>query len=352
MTSPAILSKRRKEFVKAIELYVTSKCMLACKHCCIGSGGQDTISKRAIYELLKEAKMLDVNMIHVTGGEPFLRKDILDIIDRMLRFDYYISLVTSGCVELPRAYFRKLCDFSSTDKFELLVSLDGDKKHHEFIRGEGTYDKALSFISNVLSAGIRVRIITCVSMLNINILPSFVNLIKECGVRDIIILYFTPTGRGEWLRRYLVPLRIWKNAIEGLSTFKKDVNIDYERCFLSKNQLKQFNTNLCKVEDGELICISSDGIVFPCILLKEYKIGKFKKGKLVKLWEDAIKVPKVLRHARDINCEDRMICKGGCVGFFRDEQHCDVRCEREYDLYPICPLIFNNELIPLVEESW
>jgi len=350
-TSPAILFRRRVvSKARAIELYVTSECTLACRHCCTDFKNRNAfLPRETIYELLKEAKTLDVEIIHITGGEPFLRKDILKILSKMLNLDYYVTLVTSGQINLSRLQLKKLKEFSDTGSFELLISIDGMRKEHEFLRGEGTYKRSLSFALNSLLVDINLAIITCVSRINIKTLPTFIYSTKEYGIKNMVFLYFTPTGRGKMLKEFLVPLRLWKKTMDSVLKIKGDINIDYEQCYLPKKHLKKTG-ELCKVKKGELLCLSPDGVVFPCILLKDFPVGVFKKGQLHRLWYRTSKMPQLIHNniRNNINCEDVVICGGGCVGFsshvINGNLPCDERCEKEINLYPICPLVFHKEL--------
>jgi MoaA/NifB/PqqE/SkfB family radical SAM enzyme len=79
--------------IKSIELSITYNCNFNCKGCYAGDLRQSVfMSKEKVKELIKKYKPMHVNL---TGGEPLLHKNIIEIVREMPK-SVVCSLVTNG----------------------------------------------------------------------------------------------------------------------------------------------------------------------------------------------------------------------------------------------------------------
>lgn len=88
----------RLEAPLIVMLEVTRQCNLTCGHCYISAGEprENEMDTETIYKVLDELKKLKVFTIFITGGEPFLRSDITDIINYAEKCNFTIQIVTNG----------------------------------------------------------------------------------------------------------------------------------------------------------------------------------------------------------------------------------------------------------------
>jgi MoaA/NifB/PqqE/SkfB family radical SAM enzyme len=140
------VNNRTRE-LKELDLQVTNRCPLTCKHCCCSSGpsGEEPLSTAFIVRLLEEAASLGVKEVHLTGGEPLIRNDIFDIIAEARQRGLYVQLQSSGAILNSRicAKLREL----QLDLF--MISLDGLEVTHDRYRGRGSFQRALSAIHDL-----------------------------------------------------------------------------------------------------------------------------------------------------------------------------------------------------------
>jgi len=125
---------------------VTYKCNSKCIFCNIWK--EKRRDELTLEEIEKFSKKINfIHWIRLTGGEPFLRKDYVDIIkifDENLSDLYLISTPTNGL--LPDLILEKVKDVLKffKKKYVLTVSLDGPEEIHDKIRGlKGSWNKAL-----------------------------------------------------------------------------------------------------------------------------------------------------------------------------------------------------------------
>jgi len=104
---------------------------------------------------LEEAKRLGVREYYFTGGEPFMNRDMLPILEATLR-QGPATVLTNGMLLRPETCrrLRELLD-ASEYSLDIRVSLDGfDAASHDAIRGAGVWDKVLIGLRNLADAGI------------------------------------------------------------------------------------------------------------------------------------------------------------------------------------------------------
>jgi cyclic pyranopterin phosphate synthase len=104
---------------------LTQSCPLKCKYC--GEGGECTLSKKKEHDLailekrLYDISSIGINKIRLTGGEPFLYKDVDKILKTIKDCDFkFFVLINTNGIKNIRKYARLLSDIDA----KLVVHLD------------------------------------------------------------------------------------------------------------------------------------------------------------------------------------------------------------------------------------
>lgn len=133
-------------------------CNLECNHCFIScSPTNRSLAILGVDELepyLVEAERLGVREYYLTGGEPFIAKDLESIVERILR-QGPVSILTNGTlITEERAHaFARIRD-ATRYSIEFRVSLDGcTARDNDAIRGRGTFERALRGIERLVAVG-------------------------------------------------------------------------------------------------------------------------------------------------------------------------------------------------------
>lgn len=128
-------------------IIVTDKCNLKCKHCSVNNITAVIHPYEQIHDEMRQLYEMGIRILFFCGGETFLWKDgertIRDLVVEAKKMGFLIvNVVTNGTypLDLPEADL-------------ILLSLDGDKEHHNAVRGD-TYDKIMENISNATSDNI------------------------------------------------------------------------------------------------------------------------------------------------------------------------------------------------------
>ena len=140
-----ILFKKKDPILGTI--IVTDKCNLHCKHCSVNNITAIIHPYEQIKKEMKELYDMGIRILFFCGGETFLWHDkdktLRDLVIEAKEMGFLIvNVVTNGTHRI---------DLKEADL--ILLSLDGDKEHHNIIRGD-TYDTIMNNIENATSDNI------------------------------------------------------------------------------------------------------------------------------------------------------------------------------------------------------
>lgn len=125
------------------------RCNLNCKGCYAGSySKEDGLEIEVIDRILKEAKEMGIYFITISGGEPFIRKDMLDIYEK--HSDMYFQVYTNGIL-IDKKMAKKLAELGNVAP---AISVEGFEKETDERRGKGVYKKVTKAMRNLKKAGV------------------------------------------------------------------------------------------------------------------------------------------------------------------------------------------------------
>ncbi len=189
-----------------VQWHLTENCNLWCRHCYQGERGMEELSLAQIKNVIREVSdMISVwsetyglsfsRSMNITGGEPFLRPDLLPILAEVSRRGFEIFLLTNGTlVNGERA--RQLADL---DVRGVQVSIEGPEDVHDEIRGRGSFAAAAAGIEALVDAGLPVTLNVTLSRLNASAVKQVVAFGSHTGARKIGFSRLVPAGKGRSL---------------------------------------------------------------------------------------------------------------------------------------------------------
>lgn len=144
-------------------LYTNMHCNLACDYCCVESSPRtapELLELAVVRELLEQAADIGVQELYLTGGEPFLHPDIVEIVTLCAAARPTVVL-TNGM--LFRGSRLERLDAIPRSDVVLQVSVDSaTPQRHDEHRGAGSWERAVSGVRTARSMGFRVRLATTV----------------------------------------------------------------------------------------------------------------------------------------------------------------------------------------------
>lgn len=134
-------------------------CNLRCTHCFISCAPDNHdywfLDLETVSDYLDRSRDWGVKEYYFTGGEPFMNKDLLAMLEATLRLGP-ASVLTNGTL-LPDKTVRRLAQIADASPYslEIRVSIDGpNPETNDPIRGEGTFDRAMDGIGRMVADGL------------------------------------------------------------------------------------------------------------------------------------------------------------------------------------------------------
>jgi GTP 3',8-cyclase len=185
--------------IEYLRVSVTQNCNLKCIYCasdeknCI-TNDSSTITAAEIEAIVRSAAKAGIKKVRVTGGEPLVRHDVCDIVQRISRIDGIsdVSMTTNG-INLDR--LAEGLKNAGLKRLNVSIdSLDSDK--YAYITGRGKLEDALKGIQKSLSLGLSpVKINTVlIKGVNDNEIDDFIRLAKDSPL-EVRFIELMPIGK-------------------------------------------------------------------------------------------------------------------------------------------------------------
>lgn len=180
-------------FAKPCWVYISlsHKCTYNCQMCGVVKILKEyEISTKEAKKILDDIAQWQWNyVVMFTGGEVFLRKDIFEIFDYSVKKGLWIEAVSNGSL-IDKEMASKII---SSGLKNIAISLDGAKKEtHDFIRQQGSFDKTLAAIKNLVNAkensgqGPQISVWTTIMKENVRELYDIIQLVRDLGVECLV----------------------------------------------------------------------------------------------------------------------------------------------------------------------
>ncbi|MEO8035952.1 MAG: radical SAM protein, partial [Acidobacteriota bacterium] len=172
--------------LRELWLQINNACNLACTHCLVssGPGGIPGMAPDELIATVDAAGALGLERVYITGGEPFLRRDIFDLAKHIVETrGCELILLTNATLFAGR--IREQLASLSRDKVKFQVSLDGARPEtNDPVRGAGTFVKALDGARILSDLGFDVSLTTVTTKENLSELPLIAAITKSVGARS------------------------------------------------------------------------------------------------------------------------------------------------------------------------
>ena len=290
-----------------VQLHLTERCNLSCTHCYQSGTGEQELSPEEISHVTAEvSEMLaawtdtyDIPFspsFNITGGEPFLREDIFEVLQEVGGRGFALYLLTNGIL-VDRTKAQKLSDLGAQG---VQVSIEGPERIHEEIRGGGSFSSSLRGVRHLLDAGLTVTLNVTLSDINAEYFIDMVRLSSSLGVQKLGFSRLVPSGRGSGLRNNMLKKEKVRDLYRSIASLTPEglqiVTGDPVASQMSANDtsdLGSFPVGGCAAGISGFT-ILPDGTVTPCRRLP-ISIGNVRKDSLREIWATS----QVLESLRD-----------------------------------------------------
>lgn len=297
---------------------LTYACNLACVHCLSSSGQRDDreLSTEQAKAVLDELAALQVFYINIGGGEPMIRRDFFEIVEHSIANNIGVKFSTNGAF-IDQKNAERL---TKMDYLDIQISLDGtDAVTNDAVRGNGSFDTAITAMDNLKAAGFgQFKISVVVTRHNVDQLDAFKALADSYGAQ-LRITRLRPAGRGADTWDELHPTNAQQRQIYNwLLAHGEDVLTGDSFFHLNAFGESLPGLNLCGA--GRVVClIDPIGDVYACpfVIHDTFKAGNvLDNGGFTHVWRES-ELFTELREPQSAgacaSCGAFDACQGGCM---------------------------------------
>jgi MoaA/NifB/PqqE/SkfB family radical SAM enzyme len=288
---------------------LTYRCNLKCEMCyLVHEGREKKIKELTPGEIKNVVSQLTRKIpITFTGGEPFVKEGIMDIL-RYTSKRNNCGILTNG-IMLTENRAKEIVDMGIS---AITISIDGTKDVHDKIRGTKTFKGAIQGIRNVQEyknksgkKNPNVHLNTVILPFNIGSLDEIIDLASELSIHTCSFQILDPSidrsglNLSNKISKYMEPTIDMVNSIDpskmkkfldnvNKRSEKTGVNVKFVPTMNNEDLINYYSKKIslekytCKLPWSS-IRISPFGDVYPCF---NYKIGNVKEKPISELWNN------------------------------------------------------------------
>ena len=322
---------------------ITGACNLKCRHCFMSAphAKHGSPSHEQLMNVMDQLAECGVLRVGITGGEPLIREDFLEIIDELQKREIGISVIYTNGWLVDEELLNKLDQKGVKTAFQL--SFDGVGQH-DFLRGvPGAEERTIHALKLLQERKIPVSVSMCLHRGNKDVLRESVNLLASLGVRSMKVGSMMELG--EWMSPEVRDLQLTPEEEEAIfeeyipQYFEDNapISIMLSGSFMytpGDDHWGIFHEKKCSAEDEKkrLSCgvlrhnfyVGADGMVTPCMGMADCNYATHFPNMFETPLKDILRDSELVKLAyctvgevRDHNpkcreCEYVDRCTGGC----------------------------------------
>ena len=326
----------------SLEVAITGKCNLRCLYCFHFTSALDAprdLPKEEWFSLFEELGRLAVLKLTLEGGEPFIRPDLPEILESIVKNRMRFAILSNGTL-ITDEMAGFLASTRRCDSVQ--ISIDGSKAEvHDASRGKGNLHKALVGLEHLKSHGVNVNVRVTITRYNLEDLPEVARfLLEDLGLPGFSTnsaeymgvcrthaenIQLTAADRSRamallWELKEKYPGRI--SATAGPLAEARDwgkIRQDYQdgRAPASgRGHLVSCGGTMARLG------VRCDGVIVPCIMMSHIELGRINQDDLGEIWRHHPELSRLReRYAIPLSdfdfcrdCEYLPYCSGGCPG--------------------------------------
>ncbi len=297
---------------------LSNQCNFKCRHCYSRTDPSEELAGSTLIGCIEKVARAGVLSINFGGGEPLLRKDLLEIASFSSRKGLRVSMNSNGyLIDREKANKLKTSGFSKVG-----ISIDSHLPGvHDGFRGVSkSHERAVAALAHLREAGIKTSISSVICKINHTAVNELIAFAKEHGASLLNFHNFKCSGLGyshkdeldlsaaEWKEFYIRAIKA-KQEVEGLE-------ISLDDPIIASLGMKAGTDSLVKGSVcGKLsLNIKSNGDITPCGFIP-IVIGNIVRDDLKEVWYHSAVLDKMRNKkptGKCASCSSYDDCLGGC----------------------------------------
>ena len=341
---------------KPVHIYwdITYKCPLKCAHCYAKPQRHldKELTTSEVKKVIDYLSNNDIKLITLTGGEPLVREDLIDILKYANEQNLHVSLITTGI--FPEK-IRKIISHDLVKRIQFSLDSSNPTIYNKMRGIDDLYDRLIQSINISKEENVRISICTTIMKQNYADILNIFRLTFKMDLDEYRLMRLMPCGiaRKEY-EKLAISFHEYRNLIrtlvdEYIKILDKPILIDVEEPYPLIEEFKELEKKgiiyYRSCLQGEAVCsLTADGKIIPCPIgnYEEFIAGDIRKDDLIKVWQNS----PIFNFFRDVKlievcntCKYGDICKGGCrcaaFGYYgrldAPDPMCPLSSEKNYE---------------------
>ena len=321
------------------ELAVTSRCNIRCQFCygnctCRADNDEPDLSRATIARLFRTIRhQAEVPSVSLTGGEPMLRTDLVELVADATDTGLRVNLITNGTCATA-AVVRRLV---AAGLRSVQISVEGSTAaiHDAVTQSEGSFARSIAGVRLFAQSGISAHIHTTLNQLNLEDSLRMPALARELGLKRLSMNMLIPVGRGKNERLLVRYAEVGEHVLR-LADLAASLGLELH--WYSPTPMCLFNpiahglgNKGCAACDG-LLSIDSRGRVLPCSSYPQ-PLGSLLELAFADIWQS--QEARRIRNRGDAPaqcqaCDQLHLCTGACPLYWQSVGTRELpRCPQE-----------------------
>lgn len=241
---------------------VTNRCNASCSYCQWPEKQTAELSTSSAVDLVSQMAAAGTRHIVFSGGEPFLREDLPQILSACKKNGMFVAVDTNGALLPGHATWLSNIDL-------IQISLDGPKAIHDAQRGAGAFDKVEDAVAVCREMAVPIAINTTLTQHNLD----SIKWLLEYAARHRAAVDFQPVHHVHADAVTVAPLipatEEYRRAIDTLTLLKKQ-GAPISNSLSGLSHLRRFpNPTSIRCSAGKLIVrMDPQGNLFSCNMMR------------------------------------------------------------------------------------
>lgn len=283
-------TKLRSLVPQVLVISLTHDCFMRCRYCYAGAKHssyareKNSLDIGLLHKIVAQAKDLGISNINLTGGDPFARADIFDVLNIFTQNKIKVDISTKKC--FSEEEIRKLVQHKDTINLQISLDTLNDEIQEDLIGYKNYSSNMLSAIRRLNSFNFKIKVNSVITSLTIRDLPKLVEQLDEMGVDTCVL---SPYTNNLWrCDETLFPAYMdYVKLSDKLDALNVKTRIQRETLLRNFDSEKEKDDNrICSAgEDG--FVIGPNGSVAICERLlyhEEFSLGNIKIDSLLDIW--------------------------------------------------------------------
>jgi len=325
-----------------VDVEITSRCNLRCRYCYYFDNPSVTYQDLKTDEWLKffdELAQCAVMDVTIQGGEPFIRKDLAILLDRIVRNRMRFAILSNGTL-IDDDIATYIADTGRCDYVQ--VSIDGSRPEtHDACRGKGSFARAIEGIRTLQRYSVPVTARVTIHRQNVYDLENITRLLLD----DLGLKGFGTNSAGYFgsCRRNADDVLLTRQEREvAMKTLDRLARQDNGRISASAGPLSEARTwrrmekarrvgapsfpkggrlTACGCAEQK-IAVRTDGMIIPCSMLPHIELGQINNDSLEEVWQHSQGLNRIRQRSSIelasfqfcADCPYVPYCTGNCPG--------------------------------------